>query len=472
MKLKVEGFGPISHADVEVKPLTVLIGRNNAGKSMLAQLAFTLAALTEAPTPMQILEPTLQYRRMRVAIEPHLISFIVHEYLQERMKESGEATRQSYAKMVVDAMVDRLTVLLKEALKGALERNFAVALKSLVNIYSNYAKVECTYSKYLTVDLTITKDGDVNIRLRPQMMEELISDALKVEEINRSMDRVLRSRRERKDFASLTAISKIIDFALLKIFPMRPLLSTLYIPAGRAGLLEGYEAVSSALIALAPTAPLRGISMPPMPGMASEFYALMLQLKGREGPFGKMSDLFKEVIEGDVVLEPLKVPEGKSKMVYRFKFRDRESSVDLIHAASMIKELAPIYLVVREFVDKGHLLIVEEPESHLHPAAQVKLVEVFARLVREGLNMLITTHSDILLRKLAHLVMEGSAEAGANVGLKPEYVAVYLLRPDEGGYVTQEVNILEEKPTFDEVIDQLYEEERNLYYRSLQEEGG
>jgi predicted ATPase len=209
-----------------------------------------------------------------------------------------------------------------------------------------------------------------------------------------------------------------------------------------------------------------------MPGMASEFYALLLQLKGREGPFGKMSDLFKEVIEGDVVLEPLKVPEGKSKMVYRFKFKDRESSVDLIHAASMIKELAPIYLVVRELVDKGHLLIVEEPESHLHPAAQVKLVEVFARLVREGLNVLITTHSDILLRKLAHLVMEGSAEAGADVGLKPEDVAVYLLRPDEKGYVTQEVNILEEMPTFDEVIDQLYEEERDLYYRSLQEEGG
>jgi predicted ATPase len=472
MRLKVEGFGPISYADVEMKPLTVLIGRNNAGKSMLAQLAFTLAALTEAPTPMQVLEPTLQYRRMRVAIEPHFISFVVHEYLRERLKKSKEVTRQSYAKMVVDAMVDRLTALLNEALKGALEGNFAVALKSLVNIYSNYAKVECTYSKYLTVDFTITKGGDANIKLRPQMMEELIYDALKVEEINRSIDRVLRSRRERKDFASLMAISKIIDFALLKVFPMRPLLSTLYIPAGRAGLLEGYEAVSSALIALTPTAPLRGISMPPMPGMASEFYALLLQLKGREGPFGKMSDLFKEVIEGDVVLEPLKVPEGKSKMVYRFKFKDRESSVDLIHAASMIKELAPIYLVVRELVDKGHLLIVEEPESHLHPAAQVKLVEVFARLVREGLNVLITTHSDILLRKLAHLVMEGSAEAGADVGLKPEDVAVYLLRPDEKGYVTQEVNILEEMPTFDEVIDQLYEEERDLYYRSLQEEGG
>ena len=457
----MEGFGPISHADVEVKPLTVLIGRNNTGKSMLAQLTFTLTALTEAG-------------RMGV-VDPSLLSFEVHEYLREKTEGLKEVTRQSYVKMVMDAVIDRLTMLLDEALKGALERNFAVALKSLVNIYSECAKVECIYSKYLTVDFTITKDGRVDVKLRPKMMEELINDALMDEKIHKFMkfmDENLHFERGSRRALTYLTIDSIVDYTLPKIFPMRPSLSTLYIPAGRAGLLEGYETVSSALIALAPTAPLRGISMPPMPGMASEFYALLLRLKRREGPFGKMSDLFKEVIEGDVVLEPLKVPEGKSKMVYRFKFKDRESSVDLIHAASMIKELAPIYLVVRELVDKGHLLIVEEPESHLHPAAQVKLMEVFARLVREGLNMLITTHSDILLRKLAHLMMEGSAEAGANVGLKPEDVAVYLLRPDEKGYVAQEVNIVEEKPTFDEVIDQLYEEERNLYYRSLQEEGG
>jgi predicted ATPase len=153
VRLKVEGFGPISHADVEVKPLTVLIGRNNAGKSMLAQLTFTLTALTEAG-------------RMGV-VDPSLLSFEVREYLREKAERLKEATRQSYAKMVMDAVIDRLTTLLNEALKGALERSFAVALKSLVNICSECAKVECVYSKYLTVDLTITKDGRVDAKLRP-----------------------------------------------------------------------------------------------------------------------------------------------------------------------------------------------------------------------------------------------------------------------------------------------------------------
>jgi len=461
MKLKVENFGPISHADIEIKPLTVLIGKNNAGKSMLAQLIFTLMTLTEGYIPRRLLTPMFRYMRTKGIFIIPLI-FQVDDF-RKRIKEAKEMTQFSYVKAVIDTIIDYLTESLNRTLGGLLERNFAVELKSLVNLYSHYTKVECAYSKYSIVEFTITKDGNLSAKFDIKMMEELINNILKDEKINKLINRVLRSKGKR-DFASITPIEKIVEF----IFPERPLLSTLYIPAGRAGLLEGYEAVSSALIALAPTAPLRGISVPPIPGMASEFYSLLLQLTGKRGPFEKMSDLFKEIIEGDIVFEALKVPEGKSKIVYKFKFKDKESSIDLIHAASMVKELSPIYLVLRELVDKGCLLIIEEPESHLHPAAQIKLMEIFAKLVNEGVGILITTHSDIFLRKLAHLVMEGLTGGRADANLKPEDVAVYLLKPNEKGYVTQEVNILEEMPTFDEVIEQLYEEEKNLYYLSLQ----
>jgi predicted ATPase len=133
----------------------------------------------------------------------------------------------------------------------------------------------------------------------------------------------------------------------------------------------------------------------------------------------------------------------------------------------MVKELSPIYLIIRELADKDFLIIIEEPESHLHPAAQIKLMEIFAKLVNEGLNILITTHSDLLLRKLAHLIMESSSKK-TNVYLKPEDVAVYLLKPNEKGFISQKVNIIEELPTFDEVIEQLYEKEKELSYLYFQ----
>jgi predicted ATPase len=133
----------------------------------------------------------------------------------------------------------------------------------------------------------------------------------------------------------------------------------------------------------------------------------------------------------------------------------------------MVKELSPIYLIIRELADKGSLIIIEEPESHLHPAAQIKLMEIFAKLVNEGLNILITTHSDLLLRKLAHLIMESSSKK-TNVYLKPEDVAVYLLKPNKKGFISQKVNIIEGLPTFDEVIEQLYEKEKELSYLYFQ----
>ena len=449
MRLRVENFGPISRAEIEIKPLTVLIGKNGSGKSMLAQLIYTLMDLRNH----------LPYLMSPITVSSQKISKI-----NKRIKSASaeEMTPHSFVKMIGDVIVGCLTPYLSEALRRLLERNFAMELKSLVNLYSDHVRVECFYSEHSVLEFVISKDGDLSTKFNVEMMDELIDEVLTDKRVKMFVDMILHSK-ERRSFISAVIMmvgERILEHAL----PKRPISSAFYIPAGRAGLLEGYEAVSSALIALAPTAPLRGIFMPPLPGMASEFYSLLLRLKGKRGSFSEVAELFKDLIEGDIVFEELEVPKGKSKMVYRFKFKDKESSIDLIHAASMVKELSPIYLVLRELVDEGDLLIIEEPESHLHPAAQIRLMEIFARLVNEGLRILITTHSDIVLRELSHLLMEGLTGSKTEASLKPDDVVVYLLKPDEKGYVAREVNILEEMPTFDEVMEQLYEKEKDLRF--------
>jgi predicted ATPase len=473
MKLKVENFGPIHYADIELKPLTVIIGKNNAGKSMLAQLIFALMMLREGSIPTRTLMPYLRLISIEdifiIVYRELSIAFSVENFWK-KIKETKELTLHSCMEIILNMIINSLTHFpLNKALGNILERNFALELKNLVNLYSEYAKVECAYSKYFTVEFTITKDGNLSSKFNVEASKELIDDILKDKKINELIGRIL-SFKTNRDFPTsiIPIIEEVVKLIIADfILPTKPLSSTIYIPAGRAGLLEGYEAVSSALITLAPVAPLKGITMPPMPAMASEFYSLLLQLEGKKGPFAKISDLFKEILEGDIVLEKLKLPEGKSKMVYKFKFKDKESSIDLIHAASMVKELSPIYLIIRELADKGSLIIIEEPESHLHPAAQIKLMEIFAKLVNEGLNILITTHSDLLLRKLAQLIMESSSKK-TNVYLKPEDVAVYLLKPNEKGFISQKVNIIEGLPTFDEVIEQLYEKEKELSYLYFQ----
>jgi len=46
--------------------------------------------------------------------------------------------------------------------------------------------------------------------------------------------------------------------------------------------------------------------------------------------------------------------------------------------------------------EKGDLLIIENPESHLHPRGQAKLGELFARAANDGVQIIIESHSDHL----------------------------------------------------------------------------
>lgn len=52
-----------------------------------------------------------------------------------------------------------------------------------------------------------------------------------------------------------------------------------------------------------------------------------------------------------------------------FTYRPRGWTDDLplMRASSMVSELAPVVLYLRYVVEPGTVLIIEEPEAHLHP---------------------------------------------------------------------------------------------------------
>jgi len=79
-------------------------------------------------------------------------------------------------------------------------------------------------------------------------------------------------------------------------------------------------------------------------------------------------------------------------------------SIDLYNASSSIKQLSALILYLRYKAAPGQLLIIDEPEMNLHPASQVRLLEVLAILVRLGVKVLVTTHSPYFMAHLANLV--------------------------------------------------------------------
>ncbi|KAA6322532.1 hypothetical protein EZS27_027937 [termite gut metagenome] len=77
-------------------------------------------------------------------------------------------------------------------------------------------------------------------------------------------------------------------------------------------------------------------------------------------------------------------------------------------SASIIKNISGLLIYLRYQAKNNELLIIDEPEMGLHPDNQILLARIFARLINNGLRLLISTHSDYIIRELNNLIILSS----------------------------------------------------------------
>jgi len=471
MKIRAMNLGPVSKAELEVFPFTVLIGKNQLGKSYLAQL-IQVSYLLAMTVPREL------YFRYGLG----------HEF--EKFKEAllkarrENKTRSDTVHELVNAVLYRYKEVIERNLKSILEETYGVPVSNLIRAGSQSAHIDFEMSDITCISFEIEKRDKVklDIKINHSDIDKFVLEHVEKNKIN------LRDLRRKTDLEEvLMSIRQIIISQTTFLIPF-------YIPAGRAGLLEGLDTVAKAIVKVSTIAPIRGFSIAPLSGTTSQFYTTFTELLSksrsyyrpflssyREFPYyhGKKSfktasSGFKKIIGGEILLVEDSEQTGVRKMKYQFKSGGKKVIIDIIHAASMVKELAPIYLIIRDLASERTCIIIEEPESHLHPGAQLDLLNLFSDLVKEGLNIVITTHSDIILRKISNLI--GSFHDGEiNVNaFNPNQVRIYWLRDEASGSILETISIdktgIGELPIFDEVIEDLYKEELGIQQKHLMEE--
>lgn len=115
----------------------------------------------------------------------------------------------------------------------------------------------------------------------------------------------------------------------------------------------------------------------------------------RAAIFNEMKQGFITKI-GEILTGTIEIDEEKAIYhVGRKKF-------DLSVLASGLKS----YVIIRRLIDNGYLtennlLVIDEPEVHLHPAWQIHFAEILILLQKEiGIKMILTTHSPYFLQAL------------------------------------------------------------------------
>ncbi|MRG96186.1 AAA family ATPase [Polyangium spumosum] len=162
-------------------------------------------------------------------------------------------------------------------------------------------------------------------------------------------------------------------------------------------------------------------------------------------PFADLADdLERAVLGGRVTVSDL------GELVFAHdKAGDRPLPVHL--TASVVKSLASLVFYFRHMAKPGDFLIIDEPELNLHPDNQRKITRVLAKAVNRGFKIMMSTHSDYVLRELNHLVMlsdpkEAVSQVIGELGydrasiLPPEKLGVYLFKDETAQLVPVSVD--------------------------------
>ena len=152
----------------------------------------------------------------------------------------------------------------------------------------------------------------------------------------------------------------------------------------------------------------------------------------------------------------------------------RTSSMGLHMTSSSVKSLFGLWFYLEHQAKPGDTLMIDEPELNIHPHNQRIIARFLAKLVNAGLNVVISTHSDYIIRELNSLIilnqdtdkkLRRQHKYQDDEILQSEQVGAYLfdkqtIKPfqvtaDDGIYAT----------TFDEVISDLNTVNNDIYYR-------
>ena len=249
-----------------------------------------------------------------------------------------------------------------------------------------------------------------------------------------------------------------IRFDTLSYFGLN---DSVYFPAARTGIITSHRILTNRLISNASRYGFEKEEILPYSRVARDFLDYLVRINeisnsmnsGRlrvdESVARIVQTLNESLISGEIIVQDAEYGPPE------FMYSHNGTYIPMTRSSSMVTELAPIVLFLRNFVTPGDLLIIEEPEAHLHPAAQQKMAAALSFMVRNGLRVLITTHSHYMVEQMSTFVNASYADPeerasklrllGPNVDkdvyLNEDDIAVYDFAPQAvtGGTVVREV---------------------------------
>jgi len=452
LNITVENLGNIKRADIELGKFTIFAGANNSGKTYINYMLYALIDKRYV-LRSELYEKYIKEAKENGISEIDLPSFVDNHFLKLKSK-----LEKSFSHIL-----DRFF-----SAEDGTFKNFALDIKYEIDSIRNRL-VKINFNHELSIGknkviFEINKESDSD-KLILIIQDNSLPNDIYLDFINEVMFKVL--------FSNLHN-----DVFLL--------------PAERTGINLFFQELNSYRNSLInnlqktkinPLEVLKDMMVSKYPQPIADYIEFLNNtstLKKHKSALCDINDsLRKKILKGKYNI----ARDGSiSFMPYKKQFKGNkenfQNKIDLHLSSSTVKTFFSLEFYIEHLAKEGSYLIIDEPELNLHPDNQRNIARILSMLVNRGVNVIISTHSDYIIRELNNLIMLSNDFSKKNELMqKYGYSEVEILKAEDvQAYVVNEgtvekMEIAKEgiiATTFDDVVNSLNNSSDDIYYTMLE----
>jgi hypothetical protein len=472
--VRVKNFGPFDIVDIDLRPLTVFIGKNSVGKSLLLSLLWALLSTRpEIPSDEEIREKwsglyeKAKYISLKIteSIEPVPSDF---DITKEEVLELIGSIKEEVSKLIGSIATDvrGFTMSSREVFKSAIEAGlevrlrqvFGVSTRELVRVGETSAQIDI---KGTCGDLLISLTDSVAVDWLDMCIDNAAEDEFLsiIKPLITYIVYILIRKKFKKRFTAYDYIVATMMFLTRRVVDeygvLNPAISGKFGSTDVIDLIDVYidGPVDAVFLPDNRAGILRALTRPKT-FTASPRDRMSVSDREFVDVYNHLSDKYhflRKLTEGanlllkDMGIELDTAAPGGKIVVYVKTWSGKR--LELAHAPSGIREIIMVIFALSS--EDFRFVFIEEPEAHLHPSAQRLLARAIAEAVNNGKFVALTTHSDYLISEFSNLVALSNVSKDVRKKLsyrdaevlKPEAVAAYLVKAEGNRAVVERLEV-------------------------------
>lgn len=392
--IAVERFGRVQAAEIQLAPMTILVGRNNTGKSYIASLLWAI-------------------RSSRWGIRPSNRERLpAPEWFREYV-ESAHAT----AAAPLEVSAARVMPYVNEWLARNTDA-LAADLLSLEN--ASIGKLSFNLSGQVWLSPRSRGPAWAEGQLENFNLQAWGFSATDIFEEGENGGSLHIGDISAADQLFGAAIEILLNSSARALWR-----NALYIPAARTGLVLALKDLAASVMKTfglsSEGVETSRFTLP----MINFLSSLIRDTESRDSKTSRVADfLEKNILAGRIKVE------GKGTPTFSYTPTNSDLNLPMHAVSSMVTELAPVLSLLRgAHFDGG--LVIEEPEAHLHLSAQRCMARALVKLVNAGVPVVLTTHSDTFIQQINLLMQLHSRAEDSAILDEFGYEYDELLNPDQ-----------------------------------------